>query len=178
MSDEAAGAALFERYFEEVYSYVACRTVPDHAAAQDITQDVFLAAMQSVRPPPDEAILPWLRAIARNKVADHFRRRASRSAQTASPLPDEVANVLAAAPDLDPAQQRAVLVSVIMRGLPEHYSQILEEKYLEGFSVQQIAQRRGMSQKAVESTLTRAREAFRRGYQALQDLEPCEESNP
>lgn len=38
--------SVFDRYFGEVYGYVAYRLAPDRDAAQDITQEVFLAAWQ------------------------------------------------------------------------------------------------------------------------------------
>jgi DNA-directed RNA polymerase specialized sigma24 family protein len=52
--------------------------------------------------------------------------------------------------------------------LPQDYANLLEEKYLDGLSVRQIAQRRGVGEKSVESALSRAREAFREKYERLQ----------
>ncbi len=51
--------------------------------------------------------------------------------------------------------------------LPSHYGSALEWKYLEELSVKEIASRLKLSPKAAESTLTRAREAFRDGFTAL-----------
>jgi DNA-directed RNA polymerase specialized sigma24 family protein len=51
-----------------------------------------------------------------------------------------------------------------MRELPVKYADLLEEKYLEGLSVADIARRRGESDKAVESNLSRARDAFRQAF--------------
>jgi RNA polymerase sigma-70 factor (ECF subfamily) len=45
-----------------------------------------------------------------------------------------------------------------------HYEAVLRAKYLEGQSVADIAAGRGDSAKAVESLLTRARQAFREAY--------------
>jgi RNA polymerase sigma-70 factor (ECF subfamily) len=52
--------------------------------------------------------------------------------------------------------------------LPEHYARALQWKYVDGLSVEQIATRLGLSGKAAESLLTRARQAFRDGYQSVQ----------
>jgi len=49
--------------------------------------------------------------------------------------------------------------------LPEHYEAVLRAKYLDGQSVAAIAAERDESPKAVESLLTRARQAFRDVYQ-------------
>ena len=48
-----------------------------------------------------------------------------------------------------------------------HYGDALEWKYLEGLAVREIADRLGLTAKAAESLLARAREAFRDGFSAL-----------
>ena len=48
--------------------------------------------------------------------------------------------------------------------LPEHYEQVLRAKYLDAYSVEEIATLRGETFKSVESLLTRAREAFRTAF--------------
>ncbi len=51
--------------------------------------------------------------------------------------------------------------------LPAPYGDILEWKYLRDMSMAEIARRLGRSPKAVESLLTRAREAFRESFSLL-----------
>jgi DNA-directed RNA polymerase specialized sigma24 family protein len=89
----------------------------------------------------------------------------SRPAQRDPPLPAET---LAELPALDGGgaawderEGRALQVSRLLRTLPDGYAELLEEKYLEGFSVRDMAARRGQSEKAVESAHGRARETFR-----------------
>jgi len=45
--------------------------------------------------------------------------------------------------------------------LPPVYGDLLEWKYVDGLSILELAERLGRSPKAIESLLTRAREAFR-----------------
>ena len=59
------------------------------------------------------------------------------------------------------------IVGATMSQLPPHYREALEAKYVNGQSVQQMAADRGLSEKAVESQLTRARKAFRAMFLAL-----------
>ena len=54
-----------------------------------------------------------------------------------------------------------------MSQLPSHYREALEAKYVSGQSVRTIAQTLSMSEKAVESQLTRARKAFRATFLAM-----------
>jgi RNA polymerase sigma-70 factor (ECF subfamily) len=64
-------------------------------------------------------------------------------------------------------QETCELVNAAMAQLPPHYRQALESKYISGESVRAIAERWRMTEKATESLLTRAREAFRAGFLAL-----------
>ena len=59
------------------------------------------------------------------------------------------------------------LVTVTLDHLPSLYADALESKYVHDRSVREIAALIGKSEKATESVLTRAREAFRDGFNAL-----------
>ncbi len=54
-----------------LYAYIfAC--VRKHSEADDILQDVFVAAVESIDQIKDEAgVLPWLREIARRRILAH-----------------------------------------------------------------------------------------------------------
>ena len=56
--------------------------------------------------------------------------------------------------------------------LPTRYAIALEMKYVNGNSVAEIARRLELSEKAAESTLTRARKAFKECFKSLWDFEP------
>jgi RNA polymerase sigma-70 factor, ECF subfamily len=58
------------------------------------------------------------------------------------------------------------MVEIILDHLPADYGRILEWKYMEGFSVDEIAERLGVSMTSVQSRLARARDAFRAQYAA------------
>ena len=64
-------------------------------------------------------------------------------------------------------KESASLVHETLDQLPDHYSKAPHCKYLEGMSVKQIAWRLQLGDKAAESLLTRAREAFRKTYSNL-----------
>lgn len=154
--------SLFDRYFGEVYGYVAYRLAPDREAAQDVTQDVFLAAWQSWESyRRDMPMLAWLRGIARHKIADHLRVRGRRR-DTAEGLADLVAS------DPSSPNEQLLLLAQVMRSLPPAYVELLEEKYLEGLAVRQMAAKRARTEKAIESALARARKVLKRTLERLQ----------
>ncbi len=158
---------VFDQHFEEVYSYVAYRVSPDPEAAKDLTQEVFLAALKSWKSyRGDGPALTWLRSIARNKVADHFRKLAAGSSRTEIDF-DQFADGFTSS--ASGRQDQAALVSLIIRRLPHDYAELLEQKYQEGLSVKQIAQLRKTTEKAVESALSRARDSFRKMFEQLQN---------
>ena len=58
-------------------------------------------------------------------------------------------------------------MQLVLDHLPGHYGDVLEWKYVQGLSVNEIAERLNTRRKAAESLLTRAREAFREGFASL-----------
>ena len=73
------------------------------------------------------------------------------------PLPDEV---------LENEELKACVASTMAR-LPAKYRQVLLNKYVNSFKVRKIAQDMELSEKAVESILTRARESFRKVFSLM-----------
>jgi len=150
---------LFDRHFEEIYGYVAFRLAPDIDGARDVTQEVFTAALASfLSLRQNEKAGAWLRGIARHKVADYFRNGRAAPASVGDAI-----NEVRSRPDgpLSSAQAAAIQVSIALRRLPQRDAELLEDKYLESRSVKEMAESRGTTEKAVESALSRAREAFR-----------------
>jgi RNA polymerase sigma factor (sigma-70 family) len=81
--DQEAFAALYERYFDRVYDFLA-RMVHDSSEAADLTQDAFLRAMNSLGSlTKGSSFKSWLFTIARNTALNRLER-ASRT----TPLED------------------------------------------------------------------------------------------
>ncbi|MGA8619032.1 MAG: sigma-70 family RNA polymerase sigma factor [Candidatus Sulfotelmatobacter sp.] len=75
-ADQAAMAALYDRYSNIVYS-VALRVLQDTGAAEDVLQDIFMQLWRN--PEAFNAsrgnMAAWLAVIARNRAIDALRRR-------------------------------------------------------------------------------------------------------
>lgn len=66
---------LYELYFMQVYSYVMT-LAKNHNAAEEITQNTFLRAMQAAPSRRGESSeLTWLCAIAKNMYIDEYRKQ-------------------------------------------------------------------------------------------------------
>jgi RNA polymerase sigma-70 factor, ECF subfamily len=73
--DPAAFGALYDRYVERIYRY-AYRETRHEASAQDITAITFEKALRNINKFRWREIgfAPWLYRIARNEIAQHYRR--------------------------------------------------------------------------------------------------------
>jgi RNA polymerase sigma-70 factor (ECF subfamily) len=169
--DEAAFRALFDRCFPRLYRYVLARLDGNHDATRDVVQQAFCRAIERLdRYRGEAALYTWVFQVCRSALADHYRAT-GRERHVITPLEDlpQVRAVLEtlAAPIADEPETQAWradvgrMVQATVDALPERYAEVLEWKYLDGWPVREIAERLGLSDKAAESMLTRAREAFR-----------------
>lgn len=167
--NQAAANEFFDSYFARVYRFVASRVERDDAC-EDIVQEVMIKAVRNMHSYRGEAALfTWLCQIGRHEISDYYRRYGRKDAPLVSL--DDDPNIRAALESLaigtgDESDRLAVtqIVQLTLDYLPDKYAKALEWKYLEGLSVQEIADRFGDGVVAVQSLLARARMAFRRGF--------------
>lgn len=175
--DERAFRGLFDSFFPRLYRFALARLDGDHEAARDVVQQTFCKAIERLETYRGEAALyTWFCQICRNTLIDS-RRALNREARTVVLLEDQpnLRAILEAfvapatdQPDLGAWQQDVRrLVQATVDTLPDRYSEILELKYVDGLSVDDIARRLNVGAKAAESLLTRARNAFREAIMAL-----------
>jgi RNA polymerase sigma-70 factor, ECF subfamily len=154
---------------------VARRRGPCVADVADVVQNSFRGAARSARHFDESqgTLWSWLSGIARNHVSQYFRQmqRQARTAQTAAALGPQHDQVLTwlegreAAPlETLMTNETARLVRHTLSELSGDYGALLSQKYLEGVSVEQMANERDASETAVRSRLARARQAFRQAF--------------
>ena len=157
--DEHAWRLLYEECCTSLHAYVMWRCGGQRHCADEIVQDVWLTAVRRLRAfDPDRGdFLSWLRGIAVNLLRNRLRRDRRRDERPLDLDP--------VAPDCQVEIERAARVTAALDALPERYEAVLRLKYLDSRSVAEIAAATGDSEKAVESLLTRARQAFRDIYE-------------
>ncbi|MFV2091258.1 MAG: RNA polymerase sigma factor [Pseudomonadales bacterium] len=167
--EKQAAEAFFESYFPRLYRFVVLRM--DHAdACEDVVQEAMIKAMRNLHTYRGEAALfTWLCQIGRNEISNYFQRQGRKDTSLVSL--DDDPHVRAALEslnfdDLDASDRLDIeqVVQLTLDYLPDKYSKALEWKYLEGLSVEEIAQRFDTGVIAAQSLLARARAAFRSGY--------------
>ena len=165
--DRKATAEFVERYTDCVYSYVRRRVMPQADAVEDLVQEVFLAAWDSLENFRGESGLRhWLLGIARHKIEDYYRKRL-REPEVPNEIdqdPSEQAVIPALEAQLDHRSSLEKTHRVLAR-LPEIYSLVLLWRYLEQRSTREMAQLTGRTEKAIERLLARARDRFRKEWE-------------
>jgi RNA polymerase sigma-70 factor (ECF subfamily) len=173
--DEAAFDEFFEDYFPRLFRFAVLR-LRDQDAAEDLVQISLIAAVRNLGSWRGEATLfTWLCTICRREIAA-WEKRTSRRATVSLAEDDpglraalESIGAAAEAPDAGLARaDTGRIVQLVLDHLPPRYSRALEWKYLQDLSVDDIAVRLQCTPKAAESLLTRARDAFRDAFAAVE----------
>lgn len=145
---------LYEVYGQLVYRFLlsACR---DEALAEDLTQDTFLQAFQSLERFRGECrISAWLCQIARHLYWQHLEKQGGR-------VPEAMDETIPAPCDTEAqALHRVELAEVLERleGLPPLMRQTVYLRALEGLPFKEIGDILGKSENWARVTFYRAKE--------------------
>jgi RNA polymerase sigma-70 factor (ECF subfamily) len=163
--DERAWQTWYEESYAGLRAYAAWRCAGLRDLADEVVQETWLTAVRRIRrfDPDRGPFAAWLRGIAANIVRNQLRCRA-RLAGRIQPLNGELAARPADGVGKDEPPSEAIARA--LAALPDRYEAVLQAKYLDQKSVAQIAADWNETPKAVESLLTRARQAFRETYTA------------
>jgi RNA polymerase sigma-70 factor (ECF subfamily) len=162
--DERAWRTWYEESFDPLYGYTLWRCAGLRDLADEVVQETWLTAVRRIRcfDPERGSFAAWLCGIAANVLRNRLRREKFRT-RLARPLGDHAG--AGVAPD---RRELAEQVARALAELPQRYEAVLRAKYLDQRSVNEIAAAWGETPKAIESLLTRARQAFRAAYQKLE----------
>jgi RNA polymerase sigma-70 factor (ECF subfamily) len=147
---------LYRKTIRPLYGYVSKRVGGDRSLAEDIVQDTWMRALDAWprKGMPDEP-LAWLQHVARNGLASHFRRM--------RPQPIDPALIDLEDDRFTPnTPDAAALVNWGLARLRRPQVELLEAFHFEGKSVAEIAAEGGISERAVEGRLRRARATLRK----------------
>jgi RNA polymerase sigma-70 factor (ECF subfamily) len=131
--------AVYQDNATWVYRTIFAR-VGNQADAEDLTAEVFLAALKPLKITASKAeVRAYLRATARTVLAAHWRQTLGREITTIDELE-------LAAPESEEAISTAPeRVGEVLRALPDNYRQILELRFLHGRSIKDSANELGIS---------------------------------
>jgi len=166
--DRKATAEFVSLHADAVYSYIRRRLIPRVDLVDDVVQEVFLAAWESLGNfRGTSSLRSWLLGIARHKVEDYYRARL----RELEPLPESELEVAAGGSaselHLDETLDERTLqekINRVLASLPENYSVVLLWRYWEKRSTREMAERTGKTEKGIERLLARAREQFKQRW--------------
>ena len=175
--DDEAFEEFFQAYFPRLFRFAVVRLNYDKDAAEEVVQATMTRVIQKLGTYRGEASLfTWLCTFCRHEISAFYKKSQRQPSQI--DLIEEIPEIRAALESLidttsdqpdDRLRRKEIgrLVRVTLDHLPPHYGDALEWKYIQGFSVREIATQLGVSPKAAESLLTRARQAFRDAFGTL-----------
>ncbi len=174
--DDRAFEVFFTEYFPRLYRFAMSRAPSNPSLVEDVVQESLTAALEQIHHYRGEAALfSWLCTICRRTLSR--RERSDRRERSLQPYPDEDKHLRPATESIEDEgphadsllilEERRRAVHQALDALPERYARALEWKYLEDLGVADIAKRLGISVKAAESILTRARAALRDAVRTL-----------
>ncbi|MEM7609710.1 MAG: sigma-70 family RNA polymerase sigma factor [Myxococcota bacterium] len=168
--DAGAFRPLLDRHRGRIYSYVL-RSVRHPDTARDLTQDVFLKAIQRLNQYGEDArFSTWLFAIARNLCIDHSRRMKHRRHRSLDEA-DDGAPWVERVPSGGPSASRDAM-AVRFRGelatavgqLPTDQRDVFYLRQVEGMAFAEIAKTLKIPENTAKSrmryALTRLQEAL------------------
>lgn len=183
--DADAVRCLAEEALRPLYAFCLYRVGKNQHLCEEVVQETLLRALRDLdHYDPARAgnkIFPWLTGLARNEVHRVLAKERNAVSLEAmwGRMDQELLGLYArleSEPLADEVLQREEtreLVNATMSQLPPHYREVLEAKYMTGKTVRDLANGWRTTEKAVESLLTRARQAFRVTFLALsRNLEP------
>jgi RNA polymerase sigma-70 factor, ECF subfamily len=155
---EDAVRRIYRDTLDDLYGVVSRRCEGDRDLTEDVVQETWLRAIHAWRADgiPDRP-MAWLTTVATRLLSNHFRRQA----------PDRLADSDAdtvPAPDAGAAREsmeRRSLVTRAIGRLPVLQKRLLEAFHFDRRPVSEIATTFGLSERAVEGRLRRARQSLR-----------------
>jgi len=158
---QAAFAEIMNRYRQPVFRLIRA-SVGDTDEALDLTQESFISAYQALaRYDPERSMRAWLSTIAINKCRDWGRKKMVRRFITLGGAigaeAERVADDRVAVDDAAADRQELERVAKVIAALPSNLREPLVLRTIEGLSQSDTAAILGISEKAVETRLYRAR---------------------
>jgi len=158
--DSQVIAAIYDRYFPEIYRYIRYR-IDDDAAAEDLASDVFMRLIEAAKKQqgPHSSLKGWLIVTASNVVNDHLRKRyRRREEELPDSLPDEKQGIVS---EVD-AREEQRSVRMAYEQLTEDQQHVLALRFGQGYSLEETADQLNKNINAVKALQFRALASLQR----------------
>lgn len=145
INDDEAFTELYEKYFPSVYGMIFAR-LKDVTAADDVVSETFMkVALNLDKHDKKYAFSTWLFTIARNTLADYYRRQIRRFEESWDEFLEREAPISEQPEEKLLASERTEKLLRAMSKLDERQRLIIELKYWSELSNVEIAEILGLS---------------------------------
>ena len=174
--DQKAYAELMSRYKDSIY-FMLLKMVNNRDDADDLTIEAFGKAFKNLHQyTPDFAFSTWLFKIATNNCIDFIRRKRKLTFSIDKSIENDSGQEMQfeiKSPMLDPEEkmikkQKAILMRDVVEKLKPRYKRLVELRYFQEKSYEEIADELKLPLGTVKAQLFRAREFL---YQILKNRE-------
>ncbi len=162
--DQKAYAKLLSRYRDSIY-FMLLKMVNNPDDADDLTIEAFGKAFKNINQyTPNFAFSTWLFKIATNNCIDFIRkRRGGITVPIEHTYGEEVIAIPIQTDELDPeesliSQQKALLMREIVTKLKPRYRKLVEMRYFQELSYEEISEQLELPIGTVKAQLFRSRE--------------------
>lgn len=163
--DEKAFARLLSRYKDTIY-FMLLKMLNNRSDAEDLTLEAFGKAFKNLHQySPTYAFSTWLFKIASNNCIDFLRKKkgVTISIENDSEQLEMSETARLKSKDLNPEErlirkQKAILLHKVVRRLKPHYQTLVELRYFNELSYEEIAQELQLPLGTVKAQLFRARQ--------------------
>lgn len=152
---------MFDSYSRGIYNFLLLKTRGNRDVADDLLSETFLSAHKSLSGlKHNQNLNSWLIKIAHRRFIDYQRKQAreQKILQTLEPpkkdskeWDDEIQD-----------KKKTVLLNLAIKNLKHTYAQILQMKYYEGLSINEIAEKTDKTASSVQNIMFRAKEALKK----------------
>ena len=162
IGDHRAWDALYSSACRRSYRVLYHLTAAKQSVLEELNQEVWLSAIQSIDrfDATRGTAVDWVLGIARNKGLTYLRKQYAIRVVCIGGNGD-LPELSVIDDDQLLAAERSALLRASLESLPENWQYVLRQKYQSGLSVQEIADLMESTSKAIESTLSRARQRLR-----------------
>lgn len=172
--DKGAWEMFCREYSPPLLAFVQFRFGCDREKAEEIVQMTFLRCVKSIRnfKPSRGILLNWLKTISKNEAYTLLQQDqkqlamktlAFSSVETTEGIFEEM-DTVALSEEIVTKEEIQLLIHETIAELYSRYRKVLILKYVENRKVAEIAAMLGQSEKAIESLLSRSRQAFKKVF--------------
>lgn len=154
---------LMDTYDKLIFS-VCYKITGDYFTAEDLTQETFLAAYQKYETFDGVNEKAWLCRIATNKSIDYMRSAKQKMVPTQDSFFETITEKKETVEELYIEEEIKQKLSECCKKLKPPYDEIAREYYLEELTALQIARKKQMNLKSVQTQIYRARSMLQKLY--------------